>query len=167
MTIKESVQKIMEEKMGGTASRLCSVLSVSGSTCNVQTLDDEVEIIDARLQTEASNGILLTPKVGSFVVVTPITDFEFVVVMFSAIDEIKFLDGSYGGLIKIQDLVSKVNTIEDKVNDIIDALKTHTHPGVTSGPSSTAPSADFVAITDLTNTSVSDIENTKIKHGTI
>lgn len=146
---------------------LGQVISVSGSTCNVLAVERDVELIDVRLQTEASNGVLLTPAVDSFVICAPINDVEFAVVMYSAIDSIKLLDGSFGGLIKIEDLVSKVNDIEDKVNDIISALKTHTHPGVTSGPSSTAPSVDFVAIIDLTNTTVSDIENNKITHGTI
>lgn len=165
MTIKETVQKIMEEKMGGQGSRLCSVLSVNGSTCNVQTLDDEVEILDARLQTEASNGILLTPKVGSFVVVTPITDFEFVVVLYSAIDEIKLLDGSFGGLIKISDLVTKVNNLETQVNDLLTALQGVIIPLAPSGTYPFAPL--FISFTPLTPTQVSDIENDLITHGTI
>ena len=165
MSIKETLQKIMEEKMGGHGSRLCSVLSVSGTTCDVQTLDDEVKIIGARLQTEDSNGVLLTPKVGSFVVVTPITDFEFVVVMYSAIDSIKFLDGSFGGLIKITDLVTKVNNLENQVNSILSILKATTIP---LAPSGTYPFATlYAALSSLTNTIVSDIENNKITHGTI
>lgn len=168
MTIGEAIQRLSKDKMDNfiKGGRLCKVISVDGSACTVETVDTEVELI-VRLQTEDSNGLLLKPAVNSHVVVMPMADFEFVVVMYSAIDSIQLLDGSFGGLVKIQDLVSKINAIEQKVNDINTALKTHTHTGVTVGSGVSGPSTAFSAITDLTETVVSDIENNKITHGDI
>lgn len=164
MTIAESIERIVSDKFKSGA-RLCTVISVDGGTCTVETLDTEVELKEVRLQTEASNGILLKPKVGSFVVVVPMTDFEFVVVMYSAIDEITLLDGSFGGLIKINELITKVNNLENQQNNILSALQGVVVPLAASGTYPFAPL--FAAITALTPTVVSDIENDKIIHGTV
>ena len=164
MTIKESIEMMVSDKFKSGA-RLCSVISVDGSTCNVETLDTQVELKEVRLQTAASNGILLTPSIGSFVVIVPIADFEFVVVLYSSIDEIKLLDGSFGGLVKVNDLVSKVNALENQINSILTTLKTTTIP---LAPSGTYPFASlYASLSNLTVTQVADVENDKILHGTI
>lgn len=164
MNTRELIENIVADKFKSDA-RLCSVISVDGSTCTVETLDTEVELKEVRLQTEASNGVLLTPKVGSFVVVVPMTDFEFVVVMYSAIAEIKLLDGSFGGLVKVNDLVTKVNNLETQVNNLLSALQGVTIPLAPSGTYPFAPV--FASFTPLTPTVASDIENNKITHGDI
>jgi hypothetical protein len=164
MEIPEIIRMMTTDKFTFDKAVLGKVISVSGSTCNVLAVERDVELIDVRLQTEASNGVLLTPAVDSFVICAPINDVEFVVVMYSAIDSIKLLDGSFGGLIKIEDLVEKVNNLESNVNDILNALNGIT---ITLAPSGAVPFAPFfAAIAALTPTQVSDIENDKIQHGT-
>jgi hypothetical protein len=163
MTIPEIILKMNENKFGFGAM-ICKVLSVSGSTCEVLCVERDVELKGVRLQTEVSAGVLLKPAVDSFVVVVPIADFEFVVVMYSAIDEIQLLDGSFGGLVKVSELVDKVNALEDQVNDLLTALQGVTIPLAPSGSYPFAPL--FTSFTPLTPTTVSDLENDKITHGT-
>jgi hypothetical protein len=163
MTAREAIEKIARSTVGNTMARIGSVVSVNDSerTCTVKAIDTEIELTDVRLQTDPSNGVFLKPKVGSFVVVVPFQDFEYVVVMYSAIDEIILLDGSLGGLIKISDLVSKLNVIENKVNDLIGYINSHSHASNGSPPSPPYSGGN------LSNTTVGQIENPKVKHGNI
>jgi len=163
--IREAVRKMMEDKIGNDSAMLCTVVSVSGSTCNVTTLDTEVDLYDVRLQAATSNGILMKPKVNSIVVVTPITDFEYVVIMFSDIDEITLLDGSFGGLVKVNELTEKVNNLEGQVNDLLTALQSITIPLAPSGTYPFAPL--FASFTPLTPTQADEISNELITHGEI
>jgi hypothetical protein len=165
MSIKEAIQKIMEEKIGGSASMLCTVTAVDGSTCSVTTLDTEIDLYGVRLQAATSNGILLKPKAGSIVVITPITDFEFVVVMFSDIDEITLMDGSFGGLTKTQELKTQLDKTNAVVQAIVDTLQQWTPVSNDGGAALKA----FFPTKLLTKTvgDFSDIENSKIIHGTI
>ena len=146
----------------------CTIIDVNETalTCTARPINGNSDFLNVRLQAGAGNGVIMLPKIDSVVIVQPINDVTGYISLFSEIDSIQFLDGSYGGLIKIDDLVGKINDIEDKLNDILSTLKTHTHAGVTSGASSTAPPVDFVAILALTNTSKTEIENDLIKHGT-
>jgi hypothetical protein len=165
MSIKEAIQKIMEEKIGGSASMLCTVTAVDGSTCSVTTLDTEIDLYGVRLQAAASNGILLKPKVGSIVVITPITDFEFVVVMFSDIDEITLLDGSFGGLTKTQELKTQLDKTNQVVQALVNSLTTWTPVANDGGAALKAFATSALAgkvVGDYT-----DIENTLINHGQV
>jgi len=164
MEIPELIRNMVFDKFTFDKAILCQVISVSGSTCNVLAIERDVELINVRLQASTSNGIYLKPAVDSFVICAPINDVEFAVVMYSAIDEIKLLDGSYGGLTKVQELVDKVNTIEGRLNDFLTTFKGITIPLASSGTYPFAPL--FSSYTPLVETQVADIENDKITHGT-
>ena len=168
MGIAEAIQKIASQ--GQTVSnkgiKVAKVISVAGNECVVELLDTEFEISGVRLQAESASGMLLIPAVDSFVIIAPIDDFEYVVVMFSELESIQFLDGSYGGLVKVTELVQKVNNLENKVNSIINTFNLHTHAGVTTGAGTSGPSATPISGT-LTPTQVSDINNPLVTHGTV
>ena len=159
MDIREIILEIIKDKVKNPYGIICEVTSVSGTTCNCSPVDDSADIEGVRLQTQASSGILLVPAVGSKVVVQMVNDVEGVVIMYSAVDSIRMLDGSFGGLIKIDGLVSKLNNVENKVNDLITYLLS-----VTSGGNPLSP---LFSGGSLTPTNVSEIENEKITHGTV
>ncbi len=161
MDIVEAIQKISKQGQQDTRIQVAKVLSVEGTTCTVELLDSQFEINEVRLQTETSNGVLLIPAVDSFVIIAPIDDFEYIVVMYSALDSIQFLDGSFGGLVKVVDLVTKLNNLENKVNSLITYINSHTHAS-----NGTPPSPSFVG-GSLTPTVRNDIENTKVTHGNV
>ena len=74
-------------------------------------------------------------------------------------------DGSYNGLVKVADLVTKLNNLENLVNDLISKFNSHTHIlTLTSGTGTAAPTAAPETNT-LTPTKQSDLENSKITHG--
>lgn len=74
----------------------------------------------------------------------------------------KFNEGDLGGLVKVIDLTTKLNNLEEKVNAIITAFNSHTHIlTLSTGTGSAAPTSTQVSGT-LTPTQRADIENDKI-----
>jgi hypothetical protein len=163
--------------------KVCTVDKVDEFTCNVTPLlDKDAPIIAVRLKAhiQGDNGIIIKPKVGSFVLVAFLTRLDAFVVMNDEIDQItikidntsllmdkdsiKMNDGSYDGLVKIQDLVKKLNNLENIVNDLITQYNSHTHPGVQAGSGTTSPTS-MLENNQLTTTQQSDLENKKITHG--
>ena len=74
-------------------------------------------------------------------------------------------NGSLGGLVKLNDLVNRLNLIENKVNSLIGKYNSHTHIlTLSTGTGTAAPTATTEAGT-LTPTQPQDIENDKIIQG--
>ena len=77
----------------------------------------------------------------------------------------------FGSLIKIEDLVSKINRLESKLDGFITKYNTHTH--ITTATSVTIPAPVVGVISPTvstetplgTQTTVAELENDKIKHG--
>jgi hypothetical protein len=165
MSIPEIIQKLAKDVMQDSRCRVCKVLAVDEATCTVETLDTETELSEVRLQAESGNGIYLKPAIDSFVIVAPIADFEYVVIMYSALQEIQFLDGSYGGLTKTQELKTQLDKTNEVVQAIVDSLKNWV----------VSPSDGGAALKTFFNAMLgskvvgnySNIENNKITHGNI
>ena len=165
--IRKAIQTLsnhMGGNNGGIFMATVNSVDLENRTCTVSAIDDveTTEYPDVLLQADVDNGLLIIPAIGSTVVVTYNTRGYAYISMFSAVDSAQmvapngftFNDGAYGGLIKIAELVDRINRIEQKLN-------THVHPGVQSGGSSTG--AISSPITPLTTRD--DLENTKIQHG--
>lgn len=148
------------------ATRTCNVTTISGRTV--------YSIEGVNLMATVDDGILITPTVGSVVfVIHNKRDVRFVV-QFSEIDKILYVindtsiemtdgkiqlnDGSYDGLVKVGDLVTKLNNLENLVNQFIGLYNAHVH--ASNGVVTTS-----VVTKTLTPTQQSDLENTKITHG--
>jgi hypothetical protein len=161
---------------------LCEVVSVDTSkrTCVVATVNSDMEIKDVHLMAGINDGMLLIPTVGSQVVIiyskmtTPYIalysqlDKVICIVGDSGIevtsDSIKLNDGSLGGLIKIEDLVSKINTIEQDINTLKTVFSGWAPVANDGGAALKAAAATWFA-QQLTTTTKSDLENTNITHG--
>lgn len=165
MNLRDAIRKIASEEFAGSKNKVAIVLSVSGSTCDVRILDTEYELTGVRLQASEASGMLYKPAIDSVVIISAIDDFEYVVIMYSEIEEITFLDGSYGGLTKTQELKAQLDKTNEVVQTIVDALKNWT---VVSSDGGAALKTYF---TTLLGAKVigdfSDIENDKITHGTV
>lgn len=166
-SIRELIRQIVIDEFTEMYGVPCVVESVDEDegTCACLPVNGDAKFIDVRLQAEAGKGVLIMPKVGSKVIVQPINTVTGYVSMFSDVDSIKFLDGSHGGLVKISDLVTKLNNLEDTVNDLISTLQGIVIPLAPSGTYPFAP--EFAGIAPLTPTEVGELENDKITHGDI
>lgn len=149
-----------------------TVLSVDTetNTCAVEPIMQAPDLMNISLMPKdpdgnVKKGFLIVPTVGSVVIValtSPDTGF---IAATSEVDEIQLNGDTYHGLVKIEDLVTKLNNLESKVNTIISTFNAHTHPYVNvATPAATSVSATPVTGT-LTPTQKADLENTKVLHG--
>ena len=81
------------------------------------------------------------------------------------------LGGDLKGLVKVDDLVTQLNNLEDFVKDLAQKYNAHTHPYIDTGlmPSPAATTLPVLPqdqeIGVITNTQASDLENTNITQG--
>lgn len=160
----------------------CTVISVdkSARTCVVQPISSrsDTEIQDVGLMPERNDGEYKIPSIGSTVGVIMSTHVDPYIVSWSDLDEwylvigtttidiigasIKFGDGSFGGLIKIENLVSDLNGQLSALQAAITAAFTAQAP-IDASAGLNAWNAAKIAIQPLNTI---DIENTQITHGT-
>lgn len=183
------LQKIVR-RLAGTDNLLqqqyifpATVKDVDGRTCIINPIGspDDFIIEQVRLQADinGSVGLLVTPIKDSVVLVGRISATDHVVLVCSKIEkvelnsgdatlemaegEITLNGGENGGLVIVAELVSKLNALEEKVNELLQTLQGVVIP---LAPSGTYPLAtDFAAVTPLQPvTKPGDIENDKVKH---
>ena len=173
MTYREAFFKLVEQRL--ELEELYSIIAVVNSvdedtrTCVVTEVEGAV-LIDVKLQAlnSSSLGLVQIPTVGSYVIVSFLSPTDSFISCYTNVDKIlidtdlvQFNGGDNGGLINIEDLVAKINNIENQ-------LKDHQHKyipypgGAAELPVSTTK--DIVTNPDFSNTQYSDIEDTNITH---
>lgn len=174
--LKQAIQQLAGTHLNDEVSLIaCSVDSVdiSARKCNCVAISGNgiTELPNVQLMADVDDGFLLVPAEGSTVIVSFSKRNEPYVAMFSAIDKVlmtannfQFNDGSYGGLTRTDVLTEKINNLENLLNDLIEKYNTHTHPGVSSGSSTSAPTV-LQEDQTITPTVRQEIENTTVIHG--
>lgn len=172
--IKESIRKI--------ASQNCSqmvftakVESVDGEKCSVSV--DGLTITDVRLRS-VINGenskILITPEQDSYVMVIDLSGGHFsnlAVIGYSQIEKIEIdandkiilNGGNNHGLVKIEELTQKLNSIERDINNLKSVFSYWT-PASNDGGAALKAYVQEWASSQLTITQKSDYEDTNITH---
>lgn len=172
-------------KAGGGGAFIATVDSVSvlSRSCSVTTTsgDVETELPNVWLMADIDDGQLIIPKVGSSVIVAYNEKMQPFVLMFSEIDSVCYVvgssqfkitdgliqanDGSNGGMVKVIELTTKLNNLENLVNGFIALYNAHTHPYL-PGPGPVAPTSVTASLetNTLTPTVRANIEDTKFKH---
>lgn len=153
--------------MGGLM--IAEVKSVEGDTCTI-AVDDDLDLSDVRLRVvsddNTSSKMLLTPKIGSFVLVADLSGgdlSDMAVVMFSEVEKIIINGGNNGGLVKINDLVNHLNTIENDINTLKSAVSGWT-PVAQDGGAALKTALESWSGQQITPTEVSDMEDDNVKH---
>lgn len=136
-------------------NRICSVTLIGGRANN--------SLSNVRLMSSIDDGILIIPTVGSTVTIIFSSFTEPLVIGWSGWDKMILKGGDQGGLVLSPNLITKLNNLENLVNDLISKFNSHTH-NVTAVGSPTGPSLIQEDQT-LTKTIQSDIENPNITQG--
>lgn len=145
-------------------------------TCNCVPLLSGGDLLDVQLIPRDNNGVvgskgiagggvIFIPAVGSVVFVTMLTQSDGFVSMTSEVSHVWLGGDNYGGLIKIEELITKINNIEDKYNDVIAILKAVAIPLAPSGTYLFSTIPAVANATPLTNTTKTELENPMILHG--
>ena len=165
MDIKEAVRTL-----AGVVDRfgiICTVVSVDAgnATCVCDPVDDSAIYTDVRLQAAPGSGMLCIPSVGSVVIVQLVSDSEGYVAMFSELESVQYLDGSFGGLTKTQELKIQL----DKNNQVLSAIQNvlTTWTPVANDGGAALKAAAIAALAGKVVGDYSDIENTDITHGSV
>lgn len=187
MNIRDSINEIVKKRMPivSIPARITAVNESKG-VCDVEPLDGTAEIFDVLINGEQTDeaGIVIVPAVDSVVFVTFVSKEVAFVSLSSVIDKVfikindislvldkdgaVFNDGTLDGLVKINDLVSKLNAIENNVNQLNGEYKSHIHTVTGAVPlvPPTLPVASTplpIATPLLVPTLKIELENLKVK----
>lgn len=162
--IKNSI-KHLADRGDSIYSIPCTVKSVdlTNKTCDCEPINGDADLLDVRLITQSTTGFLIIPSINSLVVVTMMNKYTGYVAMFSDIDEIQLNGDNEDGIVKVNDLVTKLNNLENAFNQHLLAYNLHTHAGVTVGAGVTGITTPDTQT--LTPTQKIELENQKVKHG--
>ncbi len=125
---KSEIRRMIQELAGQRqpVTLICKVTSVNGSKCDVEPLDG-ANLKDVRLNASVDqfNGLRITPKKDSYVLVTMLSETDAYVSMYSDIDKIEF-DGAGGLKVEIKDdhisLKNDKTSLKDEVTSLLDTL---------------------------------------------
>lgn len=141
-------------------------LDLVNLTCDCEPLNEGADILNVKLIADKTSGFVVIPTIGSIVYVSFLSPDDGYISMFSHIDMIKLNGNNYGGLVKVDDLVTKLNNLENLVNDLIVKYNAHTHPyvnGTSPATTSVTTSLETGNIAPITNSSM--ISSTYSYHG--
>lgn len=143
----------------------CKVSNINTTemTCTCTPINGDAEFFDVLLNADADKGFTLIPANNSVVIVQQTSQATAYVSMVSKVDQIYLAGDANGGLVKVQDLVSKLNALENKVNSLIIACSSQVVTLAPSGVFALAPF--FTSVTPLTPTQQTELENQTVKHG--
>lgn len=146
-------------------SVLCNVSEIDTTKmlCKCSPINGDADFEEVRLNANYTKGFVLVPKDKSVVVVSQISNEVAYISMVSDVEQIYLAGDDNGGLVKVDDLVTKLNNLENKVNTIITTFNTHTHVASSFGAPTTPPPSPVVGT--LTPTQATDLENKNVLHG--
>lgn len=141
------------------------VQSIEGNTCTIEV--DGIEIPDVRLRASISSDsdeLLIIPAIGSVVIVGSLTSdiYQLVVLAVDRADTIIVHGGKRGGLVLVEELTDKLNSIEQEINQLKKILASWT-PVPNDGGASLKGALVSWSGSHLTETQRRDIENPNIK----
>lgn len=174
MNIVSIIQREIDKRLPKSLQAKVIAVDEAKAVCDVAPLDGGADILGIRLNAGTGNslGITPVPKTGSIVTVTMLNKTAGYVALCSEIekyilicDKVQFNNGSLGGLIKIEDLISKLNTVEGDLNSLKKVFSTTWVVVPSDGGAALKTAAANWAGDTITKTIVTDLENSKVKHG--
>ena len=137
---------------GATQAHVAEVSEVDTNRRTAKVISNGVEYL-VQLAPASGDQLLQIPEIGSTVFVV-----DGIIVGYSDLSELWLRGNQFEGLVKVSELVTKLNNLEGKVNDLLTAYNTHTHASSGAPPVPTVPGT-------LTPTTQNDLENPLVKHG--
>lgn len=163
------MQRIGEAKQPQLVWVVCTSVDWSNKLMDAKGVSDDLDYYDIEL---GAGALDCKPVVGATCLVGILegNDTDAFMLFASEVERIEikstqlieFNAGTLGGLVKVNDLVTKLNTLEQDLNNLKSAFSGWTPVPQDGGAALKAALASYMAAT-ITKTKVSDIENNKIK----
>ena len=166
-------------------------VNVAEKTCEVELVASGTRVLRARLQAAVAGSdshFFVHPAQDSRVLAAQFGE-EWVVLLTEEVEELHLRGSSFGGLIKIAELTTKMNDaiaqlntnisqIRSDLNASVSTFNSHTHTGNFSGtiggaaasgaltvPTPASGASSPATITDAAALAKADYENTQVSHG--
>lgn len=168
MTTNEEIRQAFEKKYGAkpvTVLGTVAAVDESAKTCDID--DDGLVMYGIRLQcvTDAAGGILCVPKKGAAALVVQIEGGDgWMLADCAEYEKIIINGGVNGGLIKINDLINRLNVLEKSLNDLKQVFSTTWVVAPQDGGAALKSAAAKWAADTITETKAEDIEDSTVKH---
>lgn len=146
---------------------VCTVTSVDAltKTCHCTPVGDYAEALDVKIIADnTKDGFIMYPTVNSTVIIDFTAEGMPYISMVSQVDEIHLAGVNYGGLAKTDDIKTRLNNIETKVNQLITAMSAWVVIPNDGGAALKTAAATFYG-SSLTATTQAMISSTKVFHG--
>lgn len=169
--IKKAVKKLADtgEEVYSILCRVDSI-DLTAKTCYCLPLDGGADISDVSLICDAKTGFMIIPTLQSIVMVTMQNKSTGFVGMFSQVDFIHLNGSNFSGIVKVTELVQKLNALEAFENTVI-AAKNLIAAAAISAPTTPVTNATLAAFivgisaTPAVLTTITQLENNTVKHG--
>jgi hypothetical protein len=142
----------------------CTVSDINTTemTCTCTPINGDAEFFDVLLNADADKGFTLIPKDGSVVIVQQTSQATAYVSMVSKVDQIYLAGDANGGLVKVQVLNAALNNLQTEINTLKIAIT-----ALMAGYAPIDGGAALGVFTSLVlpQINITQIENTKVKHG--
>lgn len=181
MTLKEAIQELAKSNEE-VYCKICTVDSVDDAarTVDCTPLDDSAPLMGVNLQAnqEFDKGIVIFPTVGSSVIVGFLNKDTAAILLCEQVDRVEIAiedmtvvidgqgivinGGGLGGLVKVEPLTTRLNTLEKDLNALKTAFKSWV-VAPNDGGAALKGSAGAWAGQSIVETKKSDIENEKVK----
>ena len=160
-----SIYEAIRAIAGGGGSAMCDTGVARNVDADKGVCDVEIEgkaPAKGALIGNADSGVLTVPKEGSVVAVVWASPVTAVVVLTAEVEEIRIMGGQLGGMVKVEELVKKLNAVEKDLNNLKQVFQGWT-PVAQDGGAVLKTAATTWATQQLAETQKSDIENEKVK----
>lgn len=182
VSIRDAINKIIEKRLPlMSIPAKVTAVDESKGVCDVEPLDGTAEIFDVLINAEQTDdaGIVAVPAVDSVVYVTFVSKDVAFISLSSVIDKVfikinnisleidkdaaVFNGGNNDGIVKIGDLIGKLNTIENDLNSLKAAFSSWVVVPADGGAALKTIAASWYGQT-ITPTLQTELEDTKVKH---
>jgi hypothetical protein len=139
-----------------------SDIDLATFTCTCTPINGDAEFFDVLLNADADKGFTLIPKDNSVVIVQQTSQATAYVSMVSKVDQIYLAGDANGGLVKVQVLNAALNNLQTEINTLKIAIT-----ALMAGYAPIDGGAALGVFTSLVlpQINITQIENTKVKHG--
>jgi hypothetical protein len=146
---------------------MCNVsdIDLATFTCTCTPINGDAEFFDVLLNADAEKGFTLIPANGSLVIIQQTSQATAYVSMVSKVDQVYLAGDANGGLVKVNDLVSKLNRIENDINVLKLVFSTWVPVASDGGAALKLAAATWFAQQLIPITTANDLQNNTVKHG--
>ena len=167
--VYQSLKRFVENVNSGSIGKafVCKVLSINTDqrSATVEPINGDADISDARFICDVTGKTKFLPKVNSIVVVQMFSQTGGVIIAFSELEEIHLNGEDKGGMVTAGSLLQKINELEQQINTLKTIFATWVPVPNDGGLALKTLTTSFSSQT-ITLTVQTDIENSKVKHGT-